>query len=73
MAENPVERNPITRFLLGLAVIAGMFLGGGAVGWLFREAGVPYGDWIGVAVGAIAAFLLFTIVYSRYADPFDGE
>lgn len=66
MPTNPVEDNPVTAFILGLAVIAAMFLAGGAVGWLGGQVGVPYGDVAGVAVGALATFVVFALLYSRY-------
>gem|GEM_PF-4981973 len=35
-----------------------------AIGLL--EYGVPYGEWIGVGVGAIAVFVAFAAVYTRF-------
>jgi hypothetical protein len=66
MDSNPVERNPVTRFVLGFAVIAAMAVGGGAVGTLFDSVGVPAGEYVGVAVGAAAVFVAFAAWYRRY-------
>jgi len=60
-----VERNPITRFLFGLVVIAAMMVGGRIVGEGFLALGVPYGDWIGVGVGAVVVFVVVAVLYSR--------
>jgi len=60
-----VERNPITRFLFGLAVIAAMMLGGRVVGESFLALGVPGGDWIGVGAGAALVFVGVAVLYSR--------
>ena len=66
MRRNPVEENVVTRFVLGVVVIFAMMLGGGVVGRAFESIGVPYGSWIGVTVGTIAVFLVFTVLYNRY-------
>lgn len=66
MVNNPVENNFITRLILGFAVIVAMMIGGGAVGGLLMNAGIPYGDWIGVAVGAIVVLGVFVVLYQRY-------
>lgn len=73
MAQNPVERNFVTRFLLGFAVIVLMFVGGGAVGQLFRMVGIQYGAWLGTAVGAVAVFVCFAALYTRYDASFASE
>lgn len=73
MATNPVERNPVTRYLLGFAVIAGLFLGGGAGGWALSSLSVPYGAWIGTALGAVLAFALFSVAYTRYDASVDSK
>lgn len=72
MASNPVEENFVTRFLLGMAVLLAMVLGGGAVGQFFQNAGVPYGDWLGAGLGMIAVFAAFTVLYRRYDASFGG-
>jgi hypothetical protein len=60
-----IEQNPLTRFVFGLLVIAAMMLGGRVVGEGFLALGVPYGDWIGVGVGAILVFVVVAVLYSR--------
>lgn len=72
MASNPVEENFVTRFLLGMAVLLAMVLGGGAVGQFFQNAGVPYGDWLGAGLGMIVVFAVFTVLYRRYDAGFGG-
>ena len=71
MASNPVEANFVTRFLLGTAVLLAMVLGGGAVGQLFLNRGVPYGDWLGTGLGMIVVFAVFAVLYQRYDADFD--
>ncbi len=66
MATNPVERNVVTRFVFGFAVIAATMLGAGAVGGGLRTLAVPYGAWIGAAVGALAVLVAVGVVYTRY-------
>ena len=66
MAENPIERNPVTRYLLGMAVVFAMMLGGGAGAYLLTELSVPYGRWIGALVGAFVVFVAFAVIYRRY-------
>jgi hypothetical protein len=66
MDTNPVEENPVTRFVLGFAVAVAMMLGGGAVGGAFRYTEIPYGGTIGVAIGAILVFVGFVLLYGRY-------
>lgn len=73
MTQNPVEENFVTRFLLGLAVIFAMTIGGGAVGTTFSDVGLPYGAWIGVAVGAIAVFVAFAALYGRYDASYTSD
>lgn len=73
MTRNPVERNVVTRFLLGLAVLLGMMVGGAGGAAVFRRLGVPYADWTGVFAGAVVVFLAFAVVYTRYDASFaDG-
>lgn len=63
---NPVEDNFVTRFILGFAVVFAMLLGGGGGAWVLTSIGIPYGDWLGVAVGAVIVFLVFVVLYRRY-------
>lgn len=73
MARSPVERNVVTRFLLGLAVIAGMMIGATAGGRLFATLAVPFASVAGVLVGALAVFVAFAVWYTRYDASFDAE
>ncbi|ADJ15145.1 hypothetical protein [Halalkalicoccus jeotgali] len=69
MARNPVERNFVTRFLLGLAVLTLMYIVGGP---LVSMAG-PVAGFASVFVGALAAFVLFAHWYARYDASFESE
>jgi hypothetical protein len=73
MSTNPVDANFVTRFLLGFAVIAAMTVGGRAVGSAFVSVGIPYGEWLGVAVGAMLVFAVFAVLYRRYDAAFDAD
>jgi len=73
MNQNPVEDNPVTRYILGMAVLFGMFLGGGAGLAAFDAARIPYGGWIGFLVGAVVVFVGFVVWYRRYDAQFDSE
>jgi hypothetical protein len=73
MGQNPIENNLVTRFLLGFAVVVAMILGGELVGVALLRLDVPYGDWIGVAIGAVAVFVAFTVLYRRYDAAYDAE
>lgn len=66
MSPNPVENNVVTRFLLGLAVILGLFLGGGAGGALLGRFSFPYSTGIGVLLGSLVVFVAFAAWYTRY-------
>jgi hypothetical protein len=68
MTETPAEANPVTRFILGLAVILAMMAGGGAVGALVRPLDVSFATPVGVAVGALAVFVAFGVLYQRYSS-----
>lgn len=70
---NPVEANFVSRFLLGLAVISAMFVGGGAAGRVFQSTGIQYGGVVGVATGAMLVFAGFTLLYRRYDASFAGN
>lgn len=71
MSSNPVERNFVTRFILGLAIVCLMIIGGSAVAYLLRSFSVPYGGAIGVTVGAIVVFCLFSWWCTHYDTSFD--
>lgn len=73
MGNNPVEDNFVTRFLLGFAVIFAMMLGGQMVGKALVSFDIPYGRWIGVAVGAILVFVVFSGLYRRYDASYNTE
>ena len=72
MPSNPVEGNFVTRLLLGLATIMAMFVGGSAVGELLQDTPLPYGGWVGVALGAVLVFVGFTVLYRRYDSSFES-
>jgi hypothetical protein len=66
MSSNPVERNVVTRYLLGFAVVVAMLLGGGAVGGAAVALALPYGGVVGAVVGGALVFAVFTFLYDRY-------
>jgi len=66
MEQNIIERNFAVRFLLGLGVIMTMAFVGERLAIVLLEYSVPYGEWIGVAVGAIAVFITFAAMYTRF-------
>lgn len=70
---NPVEDNFVTRFILGFAVIFAMMIGGGAVAEAFSSIGIPFGDWVGVVIGAVVVFAAFVVLYRRYDAAFSPE
>ncbi|WP_254767669.1 hypothetical protein [Salinilacihabitans rarus] len=70
---NPVEENFVTRFALGFAVIFAMGIGGRAVAEVFTALDVPYGAWLGVAVGAVVVFAVCTALYRRYDASYSAE
>jgi tetrahydromethanopterin S-methyltransferase subunit C len=65
MAAPSIEDTFVARLFLGLLVIAAMFAGGGALAQVLLALGVPFGDWIGAGVGALAVFLGFAVLYNR--------
>jgi hypothetical protein len=73
MSTPSTEESFGSRFIIGLGVIVAMFAGGGAAGWALREAGVPYGAWVGAGVGALVAFVAFALLYSRYTAAGSAE
>lgn len=66
MAKNPIENNPVSRFILGFAVIFGMFVGGGIGARVFASISMPFAELIGVVIGALAAFAMFSWFYFKY-------
>ena len=66
MASNPIEENPVTRWLLGMAVIVGMMLGGAAGAQAFSTFAFPYANVLGVLVGALLVLVGFSVWYTRY-------
>ena len=68
MDRNPVEDNPVTRFVFGLGVILAMFLGGGIGGSLLGRVGVPFATPAGVLLGALVVFVAVSVLYRRYDD-----
>ena len=73
MARNPIEDNFVTKYVLGFAELFTMMIGGGAVGRTFLSIGIPYGNWLGVAVGASLVFAVFTVLYRRYDASYTTE
>lgn len=73
MTRNPVEANPVTRFVVGVVVITAMFAGGAAGGRLLAPLAVPYADLAGVLVGALVVFGTFSVVYARYDARVGGD
>jgi len=73
MAQNPVERNFVTRFVLGLGVILAMMAAGGLTGQLFSTFEFPYATAVGVFIGALAAFVVFAAWYTRYDASWTGS
>ncbi|MFC6904231.1 hypothetical protein [Halalkalicoccus tibetensis] len=66
MPSNPVERNFLTRFILGFAVIGLMSIGGGAVARPLVSMVGPIAGFI----GALIVFVLFARWYTRYDASF---
>lgn len=66
MEQNIIERNFVVSFLLGLGVIMTMAFVGERLAIVLLEYSVPYGEWIGVTVGAIAVFITFAAMYTRF-------
>jgi len=73
MAQNPLEKDVLTRTIFGLVVILFISLGGGAVATAFVEWDIPYGRWIGVVVGGGLVLIAFVILYNRYDAQFERE
>lgn len=70
MASNPIERNFVTRFLLGLVVIGAMAAGGAFLARPLTSLGGPVAGFVGMFVGALLVFALFAGWYSRYTASF---
>jgi uncharacterized membrane protein YccC len=68
MDQNPVEDNPVTRFVFGLAVILAMFVGAGVGGALFGRVDAPFATAAGVLLGAVVVFVTVAVLYRRYDD-----
>ncbi|WP_074854739.1 hypothetical protein [Natrinema salifodinae] len=66
MDQNPIEKNPITRIILGLVVVIGMSIGAHIMIVFFSFLKFPYAPWIGAIVGSITIFLLFSLLYREY-------
>ena len=73
METNPVERNVVTRFILGFAVIFGMMLGAAVGAGLLGVLGLGNLRVLGVAGGALAVFLGFAVWYTRYDASFGTD
>jgi hypothetical protein len=68
MDRNPVEDNPVTRFIFGMGVILAMFLGGGIGGALLGRVDAPFATPAGVLLGALVVFVAVSLLYGRYDD-----
>lgn len=66
MEQNFVERNFIVSFVLGLGVIMAMAFVGERIALVLLDYGIPYAEWIGVAIGIVVVFTAFVLLYSRY-------
>lgn len=73
MSSNPVERNFVTRYVLGFAIMGAMMLGGGAGGWTLATLGVPGGTWLGTLLGALVVLVAIGVWYNRYDESFADE
>lgn len=71
MPRNLVERNFVTRFILGLAVIGLMYVGGAVLARPLVAIAGPYAGFIGMFVGALVVFVLVAWWYTRYDASFD--
>jgi hypothetical protein len=68
----PVGRSVLTRYLLGLAVVVAMLLGGGAVGCAALAVALAYDGVLDAVVEGVLVFAGFTFLYDRY-DANDDE
>jgi hypothetical protein len=72
MTDALLERHAVIRFLFGLVVITGMFVGGRVGAELFLAVNIPFGDWLGSLVGALLVFLIVSATYGRKYTSQDG-
>ena len=73
MAQNPLEKDVLTRTIFGLVIIFLISLGGGAVATVSLKWDVPYGAWIGVVVGGGLVLIAFVLLYNRYDAQFESQ
>lgn len=72
MGKTPVEKNFITRIVLGLVVIFAMLIMGSAVGEIMSSIH-EYVVFLGFTIGAIFVFVIFTAIYYNHSRPYDDE
>ncbi|MEF8776443.1 MAG: hypothetical protein V5A43_08080 [Haloarculaceae archaeon] len=65
MATNPVEANPVGRWLFGMAVIFAMLVGGATGAKLVGTVTIPYARVLGVFLGGLLVLLAFSAWYTR--------
>ncbi len=73
MPRNSIERNFVTRLILGVAVLTLMYVAGGTLARPLVSMGGPIAGFIGVFVGALVMFVLFAHWYARYDGSFETE
>lgn len=71
MVHNPIERNVVTRFILGFAVITSMYVGGGVVAGPLVSIAGPVAGFVGMFLGALVVFIAFAHWYARYDGSFE--
>lgn len=66
MGQNPLTDGFGLRFVVGVGVLAVIAVLGQAIGMSLVETEFPYGQWVGVSIGVVAAFVIFTAFYRQY-------
>lgn len=72
MGKTPVERNFITRIILGFVVIFVMLIMGSVIGNVMSSIN-KYAGWLGFAIGAILVFVIFTAMYYNYSRSYNDK
>lgn len=70
MNSSPVERNFVTRFLLGFAVLTLMYIGGSVLARPLASVGGSAAGFVGMFLGALLVFVPFAHWYARYDASF---
>ncbi|WP_122087945.1 hypothetical protein [Halalkalicoccus subterraneus] len=73
MVHNPIERNAVTRFILGFAIITLMSIGGEVVAGPLVSIAGPVAGFVGMFLGALAVFVAFAHWYVRYDASFEAK